>query len=190
MIRSGDVIENPITGEKVLFHKTSADTNGEYCDIEVWVQPDGAVAAAHIHPTQTETFEVLDGSVGFKRGREKLVAEAGDTVVVEPGTAHKFWNAGEGVAHFRCEVRPAGQFEQLLETMYGLAADGKTNKKGMPNPLRLAVIANHHFAELRLPVIPAVMQKIGLAMGAPLGKLAGYTPHYEPTAGEAVAAQA
>ena len=37
------------------------------------------------------------------------------------------------------------QFEQLIETMFGLAADGKTNRKGMPNPLHLAVIAKHHF---------------------------------------------
>ena len=32
-----------------------------------------------------------------------------------------------------CEVRPALQFEQLIETMFALAADGKTNEKGMPN---------------------------------------------------------
>ena len=29
--------------------------------------------------------------------------------------------------------------------MFGLAADGKTNRKGMPNALRLAVIAKAHF---------------------------------------------
>ena len=36
--------------------------------------------------------------------------------------------------------------------MFALAADGKTNKKGMPGPLRLAVIANHHFDVVRLPL--------------------------------------
>jgi hypothetical protein len=29
-------------------------------------------------------------------------------------------------------VRPALQFESLLETMFALATDGKTNRKGMP----------------------------------------------------------
>jgi hypothetical protein len=38
--------------------------------------------------------------------------------------------------------------------MFALAADGKTSKKGMPNPLRLAVIARHHFDDVRLPLIP------------------------------------
>ena len=78
-----------------------------------------------------------------------------------------------------CEIRPALQFESLLETMFALAADGKTNAKGMPNPLRLAVIANAHFDTVRLPVVPAVVQKAALALGSPLGRLLGYAPTYE-----------
>jgi hypothetical protein len=65
-------------------------------------------------------------------------------LVVEPGQAHKWWNAGEEELVFRCEVRPALGFESLIETMFALAAAGKTNKKGMPNPFRLAVIAQAH----------------------------------------------
>ena len=38
---------------------------------------------------------------------------------------------------------PAGA--TLIETMFTLAAEGKTNRKGMPNPFRLAVIARAHF---------------------------------------------
>jgi hypothetical protein len=101
-------------------------------------------------------------------------------VTVPAGTAHKFWNAGEDEAHFVCEVRPALQFEQLIETMFGLATDGKTNRKGMPNPLRLAVIARHHFDDVRLPFPPAWMQRMGLALGAPVGRVLGYQPTYVP----------
>jgi hypothetical protein len=101
-------------------------------------------------------------------------------VTVAAGTPHKFWNAGDDEVHFVCEVRPALQFEQLLETMFALAADGKTNRKGMPNPLRLAVIANEHFDTVRLPFPPAWMQRAGLMLGAPLGRLLGYRPTYEP----------
>ena len=83
-------------------------------------------------------------------------------------------------ARRRAEVRPALQFESLIETMFGLAADGKTNRKGMPNPLRLAVIAQAHFDDVRLPFPPAWMQRAGLGLGAPLGRLAGYKPIYVP----------
>jgi quercetin dioxygenase-like cupin family protein len=183
MIRSGDTIHNPVTGERITFHQTSADTNGEAVVIECTVQPDGFVAAAHVHPSQTERFAVADGRLGMKVGRKKLVLERGDVLVVEPGTPHKFWNASHDEVRFVCEVRPALQFESLLETMFALAADGKTNRKGMPNPFRLAVIARTHFDTVRLPQPPAWLQRAGLALGAPLGRLLGYKPTYEPQAG-------
>ena len=105
-----------------------------------------------------------------------------------PKTPHRFWNAGDETAHFVCEIRPALQFESLIETMYGLAADGKTNRKGMPNPLRLAVIAQAHFDTVRLPFPPAFLQRFGLALGAPLGRMLGYGSSYVPADAEAVPA--
>ena len=183
MIRTGDTITNPVTGEQLFFLRTSADTQGEYVLVECTVEPDGAVAAAHVHPNQTERFEILEGTVAFRHGREQLTATAGDVVVVEPGTPHRFWNAGLGKARFRTEVRPALQFESLIETMFRLAADGKTNRRGMPNPLRLAVIAEHHFADVQLPFPPSWMQRLGLALGAPVGKVLGYRPVYGEPAG-------
>ena len=178
MIEPGQTIENSVTGERIVFRKTSRETNGAAVVIETFVQPNGFVAAAHVHPSQEERFEVLSGSVGFKIGRQKLVAGPGQRLTVPAGTPHKFWNAGDDVAHFVCEVRPALQFESLLETMFALAEDGKTNRKGMPNPLRLAVIANAHFDTVRLPFPPALVQRIALALGAPVGRLAGYRPQY------------
>ena len=183
MIHAGDIITNPVTGERMTFLKTSAQTGGEYVLVEVTVEPNGFVASAHLHPKQTERFEVLAGELEFKVGRETITAGPGDVVVVEPGTAHRFRNVGDIVARFTCEVRPALQFEQLLETMFALAVDGKTNKKGLPNPLHLAVIANAHFDDVRLPFPPVWMQRAGLALGAPIGKLIGFTPTYEPAAG-------
>ena len=188
MIRAGDTIENPVTGERIVFRQTSRETNGQAVVIETFVQPNGFVAAAHVHPSQEERFEVLRGSVGFRIGRKKLVAGPGQRITVPAGTPHKFWNAGEEEAHFVCEVRPALQFEALLETMFALAADGKTNRKGMPNLLRLAVIANAHFDTVRLPFPPAWLQRAGLALGAPLGRLLGFGATYESEPGAPAAA--
>jgi mannose-6-phosphate isomerase-like protein (cupin superfamily) len=190
MIHPGDTIENPVTGERMVFRKTSRETGGEAVAIECYVQPHGFVAAAHVHPSQEERFEVLSGTVGFKVGGKRLVAGPGQRVTVPAGTAHKFWNAGDEVAHFACEITPALQFESLVETMFALAADGKTNRKGMPNPLRLAVIANAHFDTVQLPFPPAIIQRIGLAMGASLGKAVGCEPVYIPSAAGAASATA
>jgi len=190
MIRTGQTIENPVTGERLRFLKTSRDTNGEAVVVEVTVQPDGFVAAAHVHPHQSEHFEILEGTVGFRLGREKVELGAGESVLVEPGTPHRFWNAGEEEARFVTVVRPALQFEQLIETMFNLAEDGKTNRKGMPNPLRLAVIANAHFEDVRLPFPPAFLQRAALALGAPLGRMLGYDAAYVPTPSFGVVAAA
>ncbi len=86
MINPGDTIVNPVTGERIVFHKTSASTNGECVEIEVFVQPGGVVAAAHVHPYQTERFEILGGTIGMKVGRKKIEARYGDVLTVEAGT--------------------------------------------------------------------------------------------------------
>jgi mannose-6-phosphate isomerase-like protein (cupin superfamily) len=186
MIRAGDLIENPVTGERLLFLETAADTNGEYVRFETIVEPDGFVAAAHVHPYQTERFELVAGRLGVKLGREVVEAGPGETLVIEPGTPHKFWNAGDEEVRFIAEVRPALEFERLIETMFLLAQDGRTNRKGMPNPLRLAVIARAHFDVVRLPLPPVWMQRAGLALCAPLGRALGYTAEYVPAAGTPV----
>lgn len=185
MIRAGDVIENPVTGERILFRTTSYETHGEAVVVEAYVEPHGAVAMAHVHPFQEERFEILRGSVGFRIGGEKTIAGPGQRLTVPAGTRHQFWNAGDEEAHFVCEVRPALQFEQLLETMFALARDGKTNRRGMPNPLRLAVVAQAHFDTVRLPFVPAVLQRLALGLGAPIGRLAGFEPTYVGSAEQA-----
>ena len=111
MIRAGDTIENPVTGERLVFRKTSLDTGGQAVVVETFVQPHGAVAAAHVHPSQEERFEVIRGTLGFKIDGKKITAGPGQRLTVPAGTPHKFWNAGDEEAHFVCEVRPALQFE-------------------------------------------------------------------------------
>jgi quercetin dioxygenase-like cupin family protein len=174
MIRKGDGLENPITGETLIFHRTSEETGGEAVLVETIVRPNGFVAAAHVHPYQSERFEVFEGLLRLRMHGDERLAGPGDVVTVAAGTPHRFWNAGEGNVRFLCEVRPALGFESLIETMFTLAADGKTNRKGLPNPFRLAVIASAHFDTVRLPFPPAWVQKAGLAFGAPLGRLLRY----------------
>jgi mannose-6-phosphate isomerase-like protein (cupin superfamily) len=188
VLRRGDILENPITGERLVFAATSAETGGECTVFDAYVRANGSVAAPHVHPYQTELFEIRTGRIGVKLGRETIAAGPGDVLTVAPGVAHQFWNAGDSELAFRATVTPSLEFESLIETMFALAVDGKTNKKGMPNPLRLAVIAQAHFDVVRLPRIPHALQRIALAAGAPVGKALGYGPTYVPAPADAVAA--
>jgi len=180
MIRTGDSIANPVTGETVTFRQTAADSDGEAVIAEVTLESGGSVPGVHVHPNQTETFRIIDGVVGFRVGRGRRVATTGETVVVDAGTAHAFWNAGEGRARFLCEIRPALGFERLLETMFALARDGKTDRRGVPHPLRLAAIADHHRQDVQLPVLPVPLQRVAAKLGATAAwALAEFGPTYD-----------
>jgi mannose-6-phosphate isomerase-like protein (cupin superfamily) len=82
VIRSGDTIENPITGERLVFTATSAETSGEYVRFECFVEPSGFVAAAHLHPLQEELFEIVEGSITFKVNGQELPTRPGDRVLL------------------------------------------------------------------------------------------------------------
>ena len=41
MFRAGDTIENPVTGERLVFRATAAETNGELTAFDTYVQPNG-----------------------------------------------------------------------------------------------------------------------------------------------------
>jgi hypothetical protein len=114
-------------------------------------------------------------------GDRTFEAKPGDVVTIEPGTSHHFSNESGEEARFLVEVRPALGIEPLIETMYSLAADGKTNRWGMPNPFRLAVIAKEHFDTVQMPFPPVWAQRAALAVGAPVGRALGFRPDYTPT---------
>ena len=177
MAFTGQILENPISGERFIFSQTAADTGGELVAVEFHVHPDGKVPGAHVHPVQEERFEVVSGTMRFKKGRETVLAGPGDTLVVPPGTAHRFANAGEGPAVIRVEVRPALRMEQLWETVVALAQEGRTFRSGLPRPLDLALFMREFEQEVRAPFAPGLAR----AATAPLAWVAarrGLTRRY------------
>ena len=178
MAYAGQIIENPVSGEKITFIQTAAETNGALLELELELTPDGHVPGAHQHPEQTETFHVLEGTMKFRLGLKTIVAEAGGTVEVPPGATHKFVNAGEGVARARVEVTPALKMAELLETTVQLAEEGKTNRKGMPKPVHLALFVRAFEREVRAPFPPPFMVNALLAPFAHVGRRRGHAERF------------
>ena len=141
MSRAGDVAENPVTGERVVVRVGTEDSGGELLVVELFVGPGVAVAGEHVHPTIDEWFTVLEGRVGFRLDGRESIAPVGERLHVPPGTAHDWWNAGGEEARVIIEVNPAARFEEAVSNTFGLARDGKTNAKGMPNLLQVALFA-------------------------------------------------
>jgi quercetin dioxygenase-like cupin family protein len=174
MARRGQEIEHPVTGERAVFLDTAADTNGELVRMEFFVRPGGFVAAEHVHPKQEERFEVREGTVRFRIGGEEREIRAGENAVVPPGTPHVWWNAGDDELRMIVEVRPALRFEPFLETWFALGKAGKTNAKGMPNPLQLFVVMSEYRDEIRGARPPFALQRIAFALVVPIGRALGY----------------
>ena len=180
MAFTGQTLTNPVSGERITFLQTARDTGGEKLEIELELSPDGHVPGAHVHPEQTETFHVLEGTMKFRMGLRRIVARAGDTVVVPAGKVHRFANGGDGVARARVEVTPALDMEQLFETAVELAIEGKVTSKGMPKPLHLALFTRRFEREVRAPFPPAWTVRMLMAPLAWIADRRGHAERYEP----------
>src|SRR5919109_3496915 len=101
MITPGQTLENPVTGERFTFTHTAAITDGELLAFDFALRPGGAVPIPHVHPIQTERFEVVSCRMKFRVGLRTVIAGPGDVVEVEPGVMHSFANAGEDEAKLR-----------------------------------------------------------------------------------------
>jgi mannose-6-phosphate isomerase-like protein (cupin superfamily) len=180
MAYTGQTLENPVSGERITFLQTAADTDGALLEFELELSADGHVPGAHVHPEQEERFHVLEGEMTFRLGARRIVATAGETVVVPAGRVHRFANKSGAPVRARVEVVPALGMEQLLETTVELAHEGNTTRKGMPKPLHLALFVRRYEREVRAPFPPAPLVR---ALMAPLHAIArkrGYDARYAP----------
>jgi mannose-6-phosphate isomerase-like protein (cupin superfamily) len=151
MARAGEEIFNPVTGERIRFLRTSADTGGALLEMEdTWTRP-GHRAAEHVHPDMEERWDVLSGSAAFRIGGVESRAGPGDVVVAPPGTPHLAWNPGEGEVRLRIEMRPALRWEELVERLFALASEGRTDARGVPEPALLAELVREYRRELAPP---------------------------------------
>lgn len=171
MISVGHTLENPVTGERFTFLETAASTGGELLRFELGLRPGGAVPLPHVHPAQTERFEVLAGSMRFRVGFRTVVAEPGDVVEIPPGTLHGFANRGDVEARVLVEVRPALEMERMLADVVAMAQAGRMSRRGLPrNLLDLAVLAREYDREAHAPLVPVGMQRLLLAPLVALGR--------------------
>ncbi len=176
MAHAGQTIENPITRERIAFRKTASDTAGALLEADLFVGRGGFVAVEHVHPHQEERLAVRKGLIRFRlEGREQIYS-VGDTIVVPPGSRHQWWQEGDEELHVVLEFRPALNFEEFLETVFGLARDGKTSTTGGPkNLLQAAVFFSGPFKGLLYLAHPPVpVQRLLFTLLAPIGRRLGY----------------
>ena len=167
------VIVNPVSGERIVIRESGAQTGGQLLSFDLYLPPGGHVPARHVHPVQEERFTVVAGQMRFRLGRRSILAHPGESVIVPPGKAHWFGNAGAGVSHARVEVRPALRMQEMFEALGDTGAAERTGGAVHPGLTRLASILLEFQREVAAPHIPAFLSRALLAPLAWLGRRNG-----------------
>jgi quercetin dioxygenase-like cupin family protein len=189
-MRAGEIYENRVQGDRFVVREGSEDTGGDRLTGDLYIRPGGAVAGRHVHSYLTECFEVRSGTVRFHVGGRDEVATAGRRVEIPPGVVHDWWNVGDDEAHVLVEIRPGARFELMIQNLFGLANDGKTNARGVPHLLPLALFSREFRREGEFIRPPRPLQRVLFAVLAPVARARGYKaiePAYLGPEGKAAA---
>jgi quercetin dioxygenase-like cupin family protein len=170
---SGRVIENPISGERIVIRESGAQNGGQLLAFDLYLPPGGHVPARHTHPAQEEQFTVVAGRMRFRLGRRTILAQAGDTVRVPAGAAHWFGNDGAEISHAYVEVRPALRLEEAFEHAAVMGRTRRYPGTRLPRLADLAVYMLEFRRELAVPDVPASLLEAVLTPLAWLGRRRG-----------------
>jgi mannose-6-phosphate isomerase-like protein (cupin superfamily) len=180
--------ENPPMGQRARLITLPAETGGRSFVLEYINQPyTGQYAVPpHLHPTYSETFEILSGQARYRLGREVHEAGPGARVVLPAGVSHVHpWSISAEELHVRqtAEADPPDQRGltaslQGAITIFGLAGAGKVNRRGIPDLLQVAVIIRDTMPATYLAGVPIPLQRALFGGLAALGRALGYATAY------------
>jgi quercetin dioxygenase-like cupin family protein len=174
MPQPGRVLLNRVTGQRLIFRRTAAQTQGRILELELLYPPGGHRPPDHLHPEQEATLEVLEGTLrAHVNGRPRFIA-AGDVLVLQAGARHAVWNPAPTEARAVWLTYPALASEALLETLWALGQLGRTDRRGVPDVLQTAVLLRAFSHEIQLAWPPRLIQGAVVAALAPLGRGLGY----------------
>jgi mannose-6-phosphate isomerase-like protein (cupin superfamily) len=178
MLKRGDVFDNPVTGERATIRLGTRETRGDRLVVDLELRGAGFGSPLHLHPSIHERLRVVSGSVGISIDGIVSVAELDKTIEIPPGVPHRFWNAGIVEAKLIMDIRPANRFEAFTRNMIGLAQDGKTDSKGMPNLLQRSLIAREFGDVTQFLSPPRFLQAALFPILAPVARMRGYRGSY------------
>ncbi len=133
--------EHPYVGQRTTFLEMAHETDEEYTLLEVELEP-GRGNSVHFHDRFSETFYPKSGTLGVHHDGKDMEVEVGDSVIVEPGEQHRFFNPSDDEAiTFQVLIEPGSSgFEKALYILYGLGRDGKLDEDGAPESIYYTAI--------------------------------------------------
>jgi quercetin dioxygenase-like cupin family protein len=162
-------LENRRTGE-ILRMRRVRDAEGRVVlSLQGTLPPGADGPPLHVHLQELEEGVVKAGTLGALVGVEKITVQAGGTVRLPAGIAHRWWNAGNDLLEFNGQVVPVVDLDRYLQAVFAVLNAGN----GRASIFHLAHVLWRH-RETQLMAVPApAIQRIVLPVVLFIGRILG-----------------
>ena len=116
-------------GMRLRLIRTGEETGGELLEMEAHYPGDAPLPPVHLHPSQAERFEVLEGAVATAIDGVERTYAAGEAFDVPAGVPHQM--TGDGPARVRWEVRPALRTAEFFRRLYRALAASDEDREDL-----------------------------------------------------------
>ena len=187
MSRGGNVLVHPNTGERLELRGVEKEEVGRELVATLRIAHGGSSLPAHSHPMCEKRVTVKRGRVLYRLdGTEGSLGE-GEELIVPAGAEHDLRNGGDSDAEVELVVRPGARLELWMLTLYGLAYDGLTDDRGVPNLLQAAITSREFDDVIRIAHPLGWMRRMFNRVLAPVAQALGYLAYYEEYSAERLA---
>ena len=172
-------VGNPAMGAQATFSPSSEESE-DGSVTAICTEPGRASGPPmHYHLEFEETFSCLEGTLYLDVGdRRRVALRPGDSAHVPLGLPHRYYNDTDEPCVFSVVATPGRIYEDSIRVAYGLAADGRTTKAGIPkHPLDLAL--TFAMSGSYVTGIPLWLQKGVARLGTAVARLIGYDPKFD-----------
>lgn len=146
-------------GETLTFFD-EPDPSAPVLEFECTIAPGALGPDPHIHPLQTETFQVTQGRMRAVVDGEERVIDEGGTIVVTPGQVHTFSNPEPNhPLIMRISIEPALNFQWYMTEAARSAIRNGGKWKNTPL-FEIAYIMDQVCDEYDMPGLPPVVKRV------------------------------
>ena len=135
-----------LRGTDVVYKAEGVRPGGGPTILEFHPAP-GFSTGDHVHGTIEEIFYVVEGEVRVRVGDRTVIGRPGDFVIVPPGVAHGFGNAGDQPAKMLLVISPAGVHEAYFEELAKLLS-----QPGPPDAAAIGALRKRYDTEQVSPL--------------------------------------
>ncbi|MBK9151026.1 MAG: cupin domain-containing protein [Saprospiraceae bacterium] len=182
MSNKGQILTNPTNGDTYEFLETSEKTHGSKLVMKATICSRGLLVPIHYQVYQDESFKVISGQLTIISNDQHMSVGVGEKIVLPKNIPHNHFNDQPEPLIYLHTVTPAPDFEHLIETLTGLAADGKS-KNGQYGLLQQLASLKYPNSKSYVTDTPEWVQNILMNTVAPIARLFGYRAVYRKYSG-------